>query len=278
MIAGIVGDVIGSVYEASQWTRKDLPLIQELPVNKDDVVPCFKNIDFVRTSYKWTDDTMCTLALYSAYINKTDPAKTLQSLCIKYYNESNGFGASFKKWLDNPVPYESFANGSIMRIGFIPHLELSLTEKISLGRQYTEISHNHADSFQAVDDYIVLSELLINCSKNKDFSKECLKDHLEAQDFTSTVESMHEKISFEMNALVTLNQAVRIVYESSSIEEVLRNCFYVGGDADTLACIACNLASHLYETPKEMVSLAMDSLKDYPELYALVEHFSINYL
>ena len=116
MIGGIIGDVIGSVYEAHQWISKDLQLIQTLPVDKTFNVPIFKNTSWVRTSYGWTDDTLCTLGLYKAYIEQTDYATTLQDVCVRNINDSIGFGKSFKNWLTDMAPYNSYANGCIMRI------------------------------------------------------------------------------------------------------------------------------------------------------------------
>lgn len=274
MLAGIIGDVIGSVYEAYQWTEKNLALYQPLPIKNNILVkPLFKDMTWVRKEYSWTDDTLCTLALYDAYINKLDPTTTLQVYCKHYGNEGIGFGKSFKAWIENPVPYESFGNGSIMRIGFIPFLPLTLKDQIDLGLQYTEISHNHIDSFTAVTDFLILcNQLKLEKEKNLKF-KNCLKSYLHAYEIKSTVQSMHDENKFVINALGTLHQAVVIVYESDSIEQILRNCFYVGGDSDTLACIACNLGSMIYQLPKDLWEKSYSTFDSYPQLKQLVEHF-----
>lgn len=278
MLAGIIGDTIGSVYEAHQWQKKDLALFQPLPIEgNNNVVPLFKNLKWVRKEYCWTDDTLCTLALYAAYITKGDPAKMLQEYCLKYRSDAIGFGKNFNNWIDNPVPYQSFANGSVMRIGFIPYLDISLAEKLDLGYQYTAISHDHKDSFDAVSGFILLSEALKNEKLKGHFDKLCLKQYLENHNFDKTVESMHVENTFEMNAMQTLLQAVVIVYESSNMEEVYKNCFYVGGDSDTLACIAGNIASHIYNTPNSLCDIAKNTFKEYPNLEKLVNHFEAHY-
>lgn len=116
MIAGIIGDIIGSVYEAHQWANKDISLIQSLPFDKAIIKPLFKEAKWVREDYSWTDDTLCTLALYKAFYTNSSPVSTMVELCKKYQNETIGFGRSFEKWLDNPVPYQSYGNGAVMRI------------------------------------------------------------------------------------------------------------------------------------------------------------------
>lgn len=278
MLAGIVGDVIGSVYEAHQWHEKNLALYQPLPIKNNLLVtPLFKDMSWVRKNYSWTDDTLCTLALYDAYINQLDPTQTLQQYCKKYGNEDIGFGKAFKAWIENPVPYESYGNGAIMRIGFIPFLPLTLQEKIELGFKYTEISHNHIDSFTAVTDFLILCEQLKKEKENNMEQKKCLQSYLKAYKVTDTVQSMHDERKFVINALETLKQAVIIVNESKNIDEVLRNTFYVGGDSDTLACIACNLASVIYEVPAPLWDHAFATFDQYPQLKNLVEHFQTQY-
>lgn len=231
----------------------------------------------VRKEYSWTDDTLCTLGLYAAYISKSDPTKVLQEYCMQYRSESIGFGKNFNNWIDNPVPYESFANGCLMRIGFIPYLDISLYEKFNVGYQYTAISHNHKESFEAVFGFILLSEELKNQTLKNFDKKYYLKRYLNKHNFHKTVNSMHEEQLFEMNAMQTLLQAIVIVYESSNMEEVYKNCFYVGGDCDTLACIAGNLASQIYSIPNNLLIRTKKTLKPYPKLEKLVNHFETHY-
>lgn len=273
MFAGIIGDVCGSVYEAHQWQEKDLELFMPLPLDLELVPPLFKNTKWVRKNYSWTDDTLCTLALYHAYIQGVDPVDSLVYYCKKYKNHSIGFGKNFEAWLDNPQPYGSFANGAIMRIGFIPYLnELSLTEKLRLGYAYTGISHNHSDSFMAVHEFITICHK-ISVMSDKSAVKQYLMDWLWDFSFHKSVDEMHEDKTFEMNALTTLQQSVRCVAEACSLEETLKNTFYVGGDSDTLACVAGNIASHVFHTPNDLLDKSLESLAQEEELYLLVRHF-----
>lgn len=278
MLAGIMGDVVGSVYEAYQWQDKNLTLFQPLPIQNNILVqPLSKNVTWVRQQYSWTDDTLCTLALYKAFINNEDPTKTLREVCAQYRNEDIGFGKAFNAWIDNPVPYESYGNGSIMRIGFIPFLDLELNEKIDLGYNYTVISHNHEDSYNAVTNYIILCEMLQREKASGTVTKKCLQKYLNAYKIVSSVEAMHQEKKFVINALETLHQAVVILLESDNMEEVLRNTFYIGGDSDTLACVACNLASIIYDIPSSLWLKSKETLNTAPELMNLVEHFEKNY-
>lgn len=270
MLLGIVGDVIGSIYEGHQWQKKDLDLFSPVYGNPQ-IKALLKNINWVRKDNSWTDDTLCTLALYSSFINNIPPKESLLYFCKKYINQTIGFSKSFTSWLNNPVPYEGYTNGCLMRIGFIPYLKISIEEKLLLGKKCTEISHNHTESFLAVKDFILLSEEI------KIGNKECLKKYLITHNFNKTIEQLHIEAKFEMKAMPTLLQAVLIVEKSFSIEEILRNCFYIGGDTDTLACIACNLASSIYECPKELMAFSLKKLEPYEDLNKLVNHFKDNF-
>lgn len=274
MLAGIIGDVIGSVYEAHQWAHRDLALVQSLPIEGNPhIIPLLKKLNWVRKDYSWTDDTLCTVALYSAYRHETDPVTTLQNFCRRYSTQTIGFGKAFNAWVDNPVPYQSFGNGAIMRIGFIPFLPLSLEEKLKIGRLYTDISHNHSDSYKAVSSMIFLCHELQKDQAVGNYNKASIKSFLAQNNFTKTVEQMHQEKVFEMNAMQTLLQSLVIIVESNSFEDVLRNCFYVGGDSDTLACIAANIASCLYPIPQDLWTFSENTLVIYPEIDSLVKDF-----
>lgn len=89
---------------------------------------------------------------------------------------------------------------------------------------------------------------------------------------------MHKEKAFEINSLTTLYQVIAIVYESNSFESTLRNSFYVGGDSDTLATIAGNIASLVYEIPENAYKIIELALRNDQEIVELVKHFKNNRL
>ena len=211
MLSGIVGDVVGSIYEGHQWLKKDLDLFTPVHGNPD-IKALLKNIKWVRTDNSWTDDTLCTLALYSSFINDTSAKESLLYFCNKYINETIGFSKSFTNWLSNPIPYEGNTNGCLMRIGFIPCLDISFKEKLLLAKKCTEVSHNHTDSFKAINDFISLSEEI------KNGNKKCLSNYLKENNYNDTIESLHTLAKFEMKAIPTLVQlAIMLVWLSFQI-------------------------------------------------------------
>lgn len=277
MIAGFFGDIVGSVYEGRQWISKDFDLFQNLPLDENKNPYILNNTKFLRDEYNWTDDTLCTLALYSAYINNKSPIDELVYYCKKYDHLSKGFGKAFYKWLDNPEPYNSFGNGSLMRIGFIPFINENLQTKLDIAHSYTAISHNHIDSFTSVKEFVLLTDKLKNFDLNIPdiiFNKKLiLKDILDRFEFKKTVDLMHLEKVFHINAITTFLQAVEIIYESNSIDDVLKNTFYVGGDTDTLACIALNIAEFIWDFPMPYKNIVLSKFEKTPDLKALIYDF-----
>jgi len=160
-----------------------------------------------------------------------------------------------------------------MRLGFIPYLNEPLDTKLKLAYDYTAISHNHEDSFKAVEDFVIICDALQQAKKNGLEHKDILKGYLDRNNIKETVESLHKEFKFELNAKKTLDQAIVILYESKNFKEVLINSFYVGGDADTLACIAGNMAELVYDIPEDLLKFSLKTLEPYPELDNLVKKF-----
>ena len=250
MIAAILGDIIGSVYEGYQWNSKDYELIQKLPHNH---LPLIKNTEFVRKDYHWTDDSFCSLILFYCWKHNENFSETLSYYCRKY--RDIGFGKNFKNWIDNPIPYGGNTNGCLMRITWIPYLNLSLEEKINLAIKCTEISHNSEESFNAVSNYINLFE---DYKNNKEII--CNK----------TIDEYHNQRKFIMDANETLNQVKAILKESTSLNDIIKNCCYVGGDVDTLASISCSISEIRY---KEEIS---DNVIEFIRMHFEKDEFLLN--
>jgi ADP-ribosylglycohydrolase len=96
MIGAIAGDVIGSVHKANATKTKRFPLF--IPES------CF------------TDDTVMTAAVAEVLLDGGDYARTFHRY-FRAYPEA-GYGQQFKLWceLRRTEPYNSWGNGSAMRV------------------------------------------------------------------------------------------------------------------------------------------------------------------
>lgn len=260
MKAGIIGDILGSTFEGYQWKDENLPWT--VASRHQGVDKLLKDTPFVRTTPFWTDDTLCTLGLWKAYSQGLPVAETLRDFCLQYGDIATGFGKSFRSWLATGENPHSKGNGCIMRIGFIPHLPLSLENQKRLAEECTRITHDHPESLEAVSRYVELADAIKKRGKDAVLEIE-----------GETVEGYHQQRRFEALALPTLAQAVAILKESDSLESVYRKAFYIGGDCDTLACVAGSLAEFMYPIPTPWITLIHGVFENYPEMQALLQAF-----
>lgn len=103
--------------------------------------------------------------------------------------------------------------------------------------------------------------------------KEVLRMYLNQEGYTKSVRDLHEERRFELNALETLKQAMVVVHESDSFSDVLRKALHVGGDSDTLACVAANMGAFLFQVNEELLRESLKTLEPFEDLMAIVRRF-----
>ena len=128
IIGAIAGDIIGSVYEWNNIKTVDFDLF------------C-KESDF-------TDDSVLTVATMYAVMNKKDYAEVYQKFGRCY--PLRGYGGRFSAWLlsDNPKPYNSWGNGSAMRVSPIGWYCNSLDDVMAEAQRSAEVTHNHPEGIK----------------------------------------------------------------------------------------------------------------------------------
>ena len=128
MIGAIIGDIVGSVYEFNNVKTKDFPFFSEAST--------------------FTDDTVCTVAVAEAILDGSDVVASLRKWCSKYPDMS--YGNAFRKWLrpEDPQPYNSWGNGSAMRVSPAAFLAPSMEYARKLAVQVTEVTHNHHEGIK----------------------------------------------------------------------------------------------------------------------------------
>ena len=128
IIGAICGDILGSGYEWNPMKTLDM--------------------DLCRMKDEFTDDTVCTIAVADAIINKIPYDETLRNWCRRYPNA--GYGSAFRRWikLDDGLPYNSWGNGSAMRVSAAGTLSNSLEEALRLAKESSEVTHNHPEGIK----------------------------------------------------------------------------------------------------------------------------------
>ena len=253
MLGAIVGDVVGSVYEWNNIKTKDFPFFRE---------DCF-----------FTDDTVMTCAVAEAIMNggeKDDFIDAMKKYGRMYPNAD--YGARFNRWLmtDNREPYNSFGNGSAMRVSPCAWVMEAATSELPsevkrLAQLSSEVTHNHPEGIKgamATADVIFMCRYFFgghasdNGQPNSDNPEEIkrrIKEHIEKEygyDLSKTLDEIRPTYRFNETCQDTVPQAIVAFLESTDFEDAIRNAISLGGDSDTLAAITGSIAEAAYGIPE----------------------------
>jgi len=259
MIGAIAGDIIGSPYE-------------------------FKNIDptlkdnfklFIDNS-RFTDDTVLTIALADCIMNQKDWITTIHEYYERYSN--CGFGGSFIPWAKDKQrePYNSFGNGSAMRVSPIAWLYEGY-DVINGSRKSARVTHNHLEGIKGAEAIAICIYLSLS-----GYSKSDIHNHITTlyYDEIPTLESipkLYDKYLLEERYMLyscqgSVPQAIRCFLDGESFEDVIRLAVSIGGDSDTLACMAGGIAEAFYGIPNEIRDQVYNYLDS--DLMKIVEQFN----
>ncbi|HEY8804101.1 MAG TPA: ADP-ribosylglycohydrolase family protein [Clostridium sp.] len=239
MIGAIAGDIIGSVYEFNNIKTKSFELFSP--------------------KSKFTDDSVLTVATMDSIINGKSFDESYKQWFRRYPHA--GFGGSFKKWgmSEKMQPYNSYGNGSAMRVSPIGLYYNSLEEVLSKAEESAIVTHNHPEGLKGAK----ATAAAIFYAKNGS-GKEEIKNYIEESfgyNLSESLDSIRTWYSFDVSCQGSVPQAIRSFLESNSYEDTLRNAISIGGDSDTIACIAGGIAEAYYrEIPEYIVNGAKELL------------------
>ena len=131
VIGAVLGDIAGSQFEFNR------------PENLD-----YKHCELFTNRCSYTDDTIMTLAVKKAILENADFTKTMREIGQPY--PYSGYGGRFYEWMygENPKPYNSFGNGSAMRVSFVGEHFDALEDVISMAEKSAEVTHNHPEGIK----------------------------------------------------------------------------------------------------------------------------------
>jgi len=236
MLGAIIGDIVGSVYEFNNYRKKDFD-------------PFFHPEAF------FTDDTVCTVAVADALINGKDPAVSLRQWGRRYW-DNGGWGQRFALWIasDDMGPYNSFGNGSAMRVSAAGLLAKSIAEAVSISDRVTEVTHNHPEGMLGAAATAVAIHLARTGSSVVEIRGE-ITDQF-GYDLTQTVDQIRPGYRYSERCQDTVPQALVCALEAVDFEDAIRNAISIGGDSDTIAAIAGAVAEARFGIGEEMAARA----------------------
>ncbi len=244
----ICGDVIGSHYECRPTKDTGFQL-------------------FSRYS-RFTDDTVCSIAVADAILNDLPFDETLQRWCHRYAHA--GYGGMFRRWIHaaTPLPYNSFGNGSAMRVSACGALANSEESVMTLAKESAEVTHNHPEGIKGAQAtaLAIWLALQVDGQGERVYIKEQIKKEISGR-FGYNLDRRYVDIqpgyTFDVTCQGSVPEAMIAFLESDDYESTIRNAVALGGDADTQAAIAGGIAAAYYgEIPEHILSEVKGRLPD----------------
>lgn len=238
MIGAIAGDIIGSRFEGHPSPPAGFELFHH--------------------DCRFTDDTVCTIAVADAVMRQADFAKTLR--CFVRRHPNAGYGGMFLRWAfsDEAPAYGSWGNGSPMRVAAVGWLAANEAEADALAATQAEVSHNHPDAVMAAQA-VARTILALRNGRSVPEIQEWLR---EACGYDLRPDVALTSGGFDVSAAGTVPPALAAAFESVDWEQSVRTAVGLGGDTDTLACIAGAVAEAIHGVPDELATRARGYLSD----------------
>jgi ADP-ribosylglycohydrolase len=229
MLGAIAGDIIGSVYEGKMgWMSARTPRFQPL----------------FHPNCRFTDDTVLTVAVAESILRGGDLVDLFKDYAGRY--PGAGYGGTFRRWAasDDREPYQSWGNGSAMRVSPVGFAYESLGEVLLRAKWTAEVTHDHPEGIKGAQATAAAVFLARTGS-----DKEQIRDYVERKfgyRLDRTIDEIRPGFQFDVSCRGTVPPAIRAFFESTDYESAVRLAVSLGGDADTLACIAGGIAQAYY--------------------------------
>ena len=235
MYGAILGDIIGSPYEFDRGAK-----IKAFPL-------------FIEKS-RFTDDTVMTIAVADALLYAGKDA-TEDKICAAVTSSMQrwgrkypkaGYGGKFREWLkeNEPTPYGSFGNGSAMRVAAVGWLYDSIERTREIARWTADVTHNHAEGIKGAES--VASAIYLARTGE---SKAAIKKYIEGEfgyNLSRNLKEIRPAYHMDVTCQGSVPEAIIAFLESTDFEDTVRKAVSIGGDADTIACIAGSIAEAYY--------------------------------
>ena len=232
----------------------------------------------------FTDDTICTVAIADAILNGRSYQESLLDWCRRYPSPKGAYGGRFAGWIRSldPQPYNSFGNGSAMRVSPVAWLFDDLSQVLEEAEKTALPTHNHPEGIkgaQAVAHAIWHFRKSRFSEESKDseneetkgLKNENAKDENETiQGFMSIARSYYEdfdtrvypKGKFDETCMDAVPLSFYLLSQASSFEDAIRLAISHGGDSDTIGAIVGSIAEARFGIPQEMKEKALNYLPD----------------
>lgn len=248
MIGAIIGDIVGSRFEFNNAKTTDFKLFT--------------------SECSFTDDTICTVAIADAILTGKSYRDSVHDWCRKYPHPMGGYGGSFARWVasDNPQPYNSFGNGSAMRVSPVGlYFDNEFGDVLNEAQKTAEITHDHPEGIKGAQVTAMCVWMM-----RKGYTKADMKSYVESE-YGALPKFKPFSNPFDETCMNAVPVSVSCVLNSTCFEEAIRNAIIVGGDSDTIGAIVGGIAEAMYGVPAYLKDVALSYLPD--DMCKVVERF-----
>ena len=224
MLGAIAGDIIGSVYEAKPIKTIDFPLFSQYS--------------------RFTDDTVLTVATAHALMEDVDYARAYREFGRRY--PSAGYGATFISWLmvDDAPPYNSWGNGSAMRVSPVGFAGKSMEAVLAEAAKSAAVTHDHPEGIKGAQA-VAAAVFMGRQGRTKEEIRSLISEKF-GYDLSPTIGQIRPGYFFDVSCQGSVPQALIAFLQSHDVESAIRLAISLGGDSDTQACIAGAVAHAYY--------------------------------
>jgi ADP-ribosylglycohydrolase len=239
MIGAITGDIVGSIYEFDNIKTKKFPLFGE--------------------NCKFTDDTVLTVAVADWLTSDSDLTERLTHYSYKY--SARGYGNMYLEWLNSwdRQPYNSYGNGSAMRVSAVGWLE-DEGEVLGTAQASAEVTHDHPEGIKGAQA-TAMAIYLARHGNTPLVIRDYISWHFD-YDLTPSVDEIRETYKHNETCQKTVPQAITCALEATDFEDAIRNAISIGGDSDTIAAIAGGIAQAIFGIPADIRDKALTYLPE----------------
>lgn len=246
LMGAILGDIVGSIYEFDPHKATD--------INLQD-----KRMDY-------TDDTIMTIAVADWILN--DKRHTMNGLVERmqqwgrrYPHPMGAYGNMFSQWLrsDNPMPYNSWGNGSAMRVSAVGFAFDTLEETMNVAKKCAEVTHNHPEGIKGAQATAAAIFMARTGSTKKEIRR-YITDTF-GYNLDRSCDDIRPTYGFDGSCQGTVPESIIAFLDSKDYEDALRLCISLGGDADTMGAITGAIAGAYYnKMPYALYEFGMEKL------------------
>jgi ADP-ribosylglycohydrolase len=223
---------------------------------------------------RFTDDTVLTVAVADSILHRVGYTAKLKEY-YRYYPHA-GYGWYFHLWAssESSEPYNSWGNGSAMRVSPVGFAFNTIDDVLAEAKRSAEVTHNHIEGIKGAQ----ATAAAIFLARSGE-SKHEIRRYIEktfGYNLSEPLDSIRESYTFDVSCQGSVPQAIVAFLESENYEDAVRKAISIGGDSDTIACIAGGIAQAFYQGLPAFITSKVRAILD-DRLNRVVAEFAESY-